>query len=263
MGRASRAKRIRRLNAGRSRSPGGGGQRVRWPEVGGPGVRLSSYTVTFEPLEEKEDKYKLPPEVGEQYPELHDLTLRQPAQAVPRLEALLERFPEVPKLYNLLAAAYARLGQVEKSDELTELNYRRAPDYFFARIGYAGVLVGRGQAEACEEVLGHSWDLKEIFPGREMFHVSEVMAFLSLVGRFNAAKGKLEVIPPIYEAMKKLAPEHPATEGMAKLALAAKLQQGLARLGLGARGRPRADGPFKQLPPAPPGGKTHPDGGPR
>src|SRR5688572_23727905 len=98
MGRASRAKRIRRLNAGGNRPP----------EGGAPGVRHSSYTITYEPLE---DKYKLPPEVDEQYTELHDLALGQPEQAVPRLEALLERFPDVPQLYNLLSAAYAGTGR--------------------------------------------------------------------------------------------------------------------------------------------------------
>ena len=226
MGRASRAKRMRRMNAGTSRRPAGGE----------PAVRLNSYTITYEPLE---DKYKLPPEVDEQYPDLHHLTLKHPQQAVPRLEALLERFPEVPQLYNLLSAAHAGAGRPEKSEELTELNYRKAPDYFFARIGYAGVLVGRGQLDAAEEVLGHSWDLKEIFPSREEFHVSEAMAYLSLVGRFIVAKGKLEAIPPIYEAMKKLDPEHPATAGMGKLAMAAKLQEGMARLKLGAAGRRR------------------------
>jgi tetratricopeptide (TPR) repeat protein len=252
MGRASRAKRIRRLNAGGNRPPEGGGPGVR------PGVRHSSYTITYEPLD---DKYKLPPEVDEQYPELHDLALRQPEQAVPRLEALLERFPDVPQLYNLLSAAYAGTGRPEKSDEVTELNYRKAPDYFFARIGYAGVLLGRGQAEAAEDVLGHTWDLKEIFPGREIFHVSEAMAFLSLVGRFNVDKGKWEAIPRIYEAMKKLAPEHPATQGMGKLAMAATLQQAMARLRAGRPGHPRADNRSKHRPPLPQRGKTDPDGG--
>jgi tetratricopeptide (TPR) repeat protein len=236
MGRASRAKRERRLNASGSQSARGGE----------PGVYLSSYTITYEPLEE--NIYKLPSEVDEQYPELHDLALRHPEQAISRLEPLLERFPDVPQLYNLLAAAYAGVGRREKSDELTELNYRKAPDYFFARIGYAGVLLERGQPDAAQDVLGGTWDLKQIFRGREVFHISEIKAYLALVARFNVAKDNLDAIPPIYEVMKKLAPGDALTDGLGRLTVAAKLREGLARLKLGSARR-RAGNASKHLPP--------------
>ncbi|MBN1935009.1 MAG: hypothetical protein JW934_10110 [Anaerolineae bacterium] len=63
-------------------------------------------------------------------------------------------------------------------------NYRRNPDYLFARLNYAELFLRRGDYERVAEILEHKFDLKLLYPRRNRFHVSEVSNFIGLVGLY-------------------------------------------------------------------------------
>ena len=65
---------------------------------------------------------------------LYALAQTRPRQAIPELETLLHTYPHVPNIYNYLSVAYSAAGEKEKAEHLVAENYRRHPDYLFARI---------------------------------------------------------------------------------------------------------------------------------
>src|SRR5437764_310936 len=77
---------------------------------------VTQYEITHEPMRDR--KWALPPEVQDQYEELHDLIMeKRAAEAIPRVEALLEAFANVPQLYNQLASAYSLVGNDARAEE--------------------------------------------------------------------------------------------------------------------------------------------------
>ena len=129
-------------------------------------VRVLKYEITTEPIEEPRYK-RLPDEVKEQIERLHFEAQKRPRQAIPELLDLIERYPDIPALYNFLNVAYANSGQMEKAKEAIRENYERNPDYLFARLNYAELYRSQGEYEKIAEIFEHKFDLKLLYPQRE------------------------------------------------------------------------------------------------
>ncbi len=67
----------------------------------------------------------------------------------------------------------------------------------------------------------HKYDLQELYPERDTFHVSEVINFYGVMAQFFIAKKQLDRADMYVNLLKKLDAEHPITrETSAKLLLA-------------------------------------------
>lgn len=186
------------------------------------------YEITEEPLEETQ--VRLTPEVESQYAELHELTVTNPAEAVPRLEHLIEKYPQIPVLKNWLSVAYQQTGREAESDAMGERLWREHPDYLFARISRAQVHLRRGELEKVSEVFGGKFDLKLMYPHRNVFHISEVVALYNVLGEWWCRKGEPDKAMIYLDSLQELAPDHPVTERLELLLMPQILEQAIKQM---------------------------------
>ncbi|MCF8037695.1 MAG: hypothetical protein K9K79_00115 [Desulfohalobiaceae bacterium] len=169
------------------------------------------YEITSEPIRDKQYK-RLPGRVKDAIEQLYQNAQRRPRQAIPELVDLLKKYPNLPMLYNYLSVAYAKTGQREKAEEVVRENYRRNPDYLFARLNYAELCRAQGEYEKIAEIFEHKFELKLLYPKRKRFHFSEVTNFMGLMGIYFVETGEREGAERYYEILKEIAPSNPRTK---------------------------------------------------
>jgi len=81
-----------------------------------------------------------------------------------------------------LAKAYSYVRNAAKMIEVVEENYRRNPDYLFAKINYAQICLQRGEIHKISIILDDKFDLKMLYPERNEFHVTEAVFFFGMPG---------------------------------------------------------------------------------
>ena len=197
-----RHRRRRRTGPGKVRHPASPGAKN--------AVFVSEYTITDEPILDRNFQ-KLPEDVQEQIQELHDLAKRSPRQAIPILEDLLEAYPHIPQVYNHLASAYANAGDTEKMNAVVLENYRRHPDYLFAKCNYAELCIQNAEFGKIPAIFSNNFDLKMLYPRRKVFHVSEVATFMGTVGFYFFKAGQHQTAQLCCDILRQVAPGHPLT----------------------------------------------------
>jgi len=179
---------------------------------------VSDCLITPEPVilpEEREDAFHgTPLELREQ---LHIDLISSPAAAISKMEPLLEQFPNSRMLLNWLQTAYATTGQMEKSDALIRRSYESHPTYLFARMNYCRLLMREDKLDEVKRLMEGKWDLKSMYPHRNVFHVSEFVAFASMAVEFYIRTRQMEAAISTYETLNKIAPDHPATRQIMKM----------------------------------------------
>ena len=178
-------------------------------------VRLISYQITSEPMEDIGPN-ALPPEVESQAERLYHLTNSQPAQAIPELQSWIERYPDAAKLSNFLCAAYQAIGDEANAERIARENYRRHPDYLFAKLNYASSCIQQGKLDEIPIIFNNTYDLSMLCPGREIFHISEFVGFMSVMVSYFLAKGDVGQARVYYKMLQEVAPDHPATRSLAR-----------------------------------------------
>lgn len=151
----------------------------------------------------------------------------RPRKAIPKIEKLIEKYPHIPSLYNYLSIAYNRLGQYEKSEATVMEQYRRDPDYLFARLNYAAICLHKEEYEKIPEIFDHKFDLKFLYPERNRFHISEVVNFMSVIGIYFSRTGNREVAQKYYDIIREIGPGYPATKMLKRELHPTLLQRGL------------------------------------
>jgi tetratricopeptide (TPR) repeat protein len=174
-------------------------------------VSLLPYEITTDPMPERRYQ-RLPRHVKEAIERLHDLAQRRPREAIPELREWLTQYPQLPLFYNYLSVAYSRAGRRQDAEAVIAENYRRHPDYLFARLNYAEVCLAQGNYARIAEIFAHQFDLRLLYPRRRRFHLSEVANFLGVIGLYFVAIGKRDVAERQYELLKHIAPEYPLTK---------------------------------------------------
>jgi tetratricopeptide (TPR) repeat protein len=174
------------------------------------GTYTIEYEVTSEPILDRDYK-RLPKKVQDAIERLHYESQRRPREAIPELLELIEKYPDVPVLYNYLGIAYSRSGQLEKAEATVRENYQRNPDYLFARLNYAEICLARGDYEKVAKILEHKFELKLLYPKRKRFHISEVINFMGLVGMYFLAIGKRDISEKYYGVLQQIGPDYPIT----------------------------------------------------
>lgn len=205
------AKKLRRRPAQERTTPKAAlQQEITTPEGEIRQVHLLSYTITSEPIEERMYK-RLPQQVKDDLTRLHYDAMRRPYQAIPELLALIEKYPHLPMLYNFLSVAYDRSGQSQRAEETIRRNYQQNPDYLFARLNLAEILLLRGAYEEIAELFEHKFDLKLLYPWRDVFHISEAANFIGFMGRYFLATGQRDVAERYYKVLEQLGPDFEVT----------------------------------------------------
>ena len=212
----------KRLKALRRRRRGGRLGELRssaLPSRLGRDLTLLSYTISFDALDLPE---VIDPIMERALPAgdreaLHALLHDAPAAAIPQLEVLVERFPGSRMLMNWLASAYSHVGDDEKAEHIIRLNFELHPDYLFARLAYAQRCLRRGDLDRVREVFEDKFDLKLMYPHRDVFHVSEFVAFCSVAVEYFMRTGETEAAHALFGALDDMCPDHPVTNQLRRV----------------------------------------------
>lgn len=178
------------------------------------------YTITDEPI----NLHKIPAEIENDVEELYFEIQHRPKDTINRLETLLENFPNIPQLYNYLSIAYSMVGDNKKAEEIIKNSFRENPDYLFGRINYAEICINKGDLHKIPEIFNNTYELKMLYPERDVFHVSEVVGFFGVTGLYFNAIGNNEQANVCLKTLKRLSPEHPFTNKLDKQIMLSSLK---------------------------------------
>jgi tetratricopeptide (TPR) repeat protein len=170
----------------------------------------TEYDITDEPLDNRVIK-KLPSQVQERIDDLYELAQRDPRQVIPELERLIATYPHVPTFFNYLSIAYLAAGDQEQATALVREAYRRHPQYLFAKVNYANLCLQQGEIGKVPGIFDHACDLKQLYPHRKRFHVSEFTGFAWVMCRYFCAINERDTAALYYQMLKHVAPRHPMT----------------------------------------------------
>jgi len=174
-------------------------------------VVLSEYEITEEPLENRHIK-RLPSQVQARMDDLYELAQHDPTQAIPELERLVTTYPHVPTFANYLSIAYLAAGDQEKATACVRETYRRHPQYLFAKVNYANLCLQQREIGKIPGIFAQTFDLKQLYPHRTRFHLSEFTGFAWVMCRYFCAIGERETAALYYQMLKQVAPKHPMTK---------------------------------------------------
>lgn len=174
-------------------------------------VCVTHYEITDEPIQ---DRYyrRLPHHVKDSVERLHQESQTKPREAIRELQEMLEQYPKLPQLYNYLAVAYSRIGELDKAEAITRASIQENPDYLFARLNYAEFCLIRKDYAKIPEIFDYKFDLQLLYPKRKRFHVSEVANFMGLMGLYFYEIHEREVAEKYHEILQAVAPDYPMTK---------------------------------------------------
>jgi tetratricopeptide (TPR) repeat protein len=171
----------------------------------------TEYDITDEPLDNRAIK-RLPSQVQARIDDLYELAQHDPRQAIPELERLVTTYPHIPTFANHLSIAYLAAGDQEHATACVWEAYRRHPQYLFAKVNYANLCLHQGEIEKVPGIFDHACDLKQLYPHRTRFHVSEFTNFAGVMCRYFCAIGEQNTAILYYQMLKQVAPRHPMTK---------------------------------------------------
>jgi tetratricopeptide (TPR) repeat protein len=193
-------------------------------------VRLISYEIAYEPLPEAAYD-RLPESVKDQLDGLHnELMAPNPKDRLVELLALIERYPDVPQIYNFLYTTYERLNDQRNARRVLEETLERFPDYLFGRIAYAAACLQQGETEKVPEIFENCFELQLLYPERQRFHISEVLGFHSAMAWYFCVREEPDVAKRYYELMRELEPDNPRTKFVKDLLRISRLGVSLKQL---------------------------------
>lgn len=116
--------------------------------------------------------------------EIHHKLMGQTSQSLEEIKAienqlheLIRAHPNNPIYYNYLAICAEEKNDLPLAMTITHNTLKKFPDYLFAKINYASILLQANEQGEAAKVLGGSSSLTEMFPNRNTFHASEVLSF--------------------------------------------------------------------------------------
>lgn len=180
-------------------------------------TRYGTYQITSNAMPANEMD-ALPAEVNKELTKIH-ASIRKgkcSKSSIKKLEELHQRFPQVKVIANFLSNTYSFLRH-PKSDEFVEQMYKLYPDYLFACTNYADLCLRKGDTKTVKKIFKGDFDLRLLYPDRDLFHLSEFLAISSLACHYFAQIGDNEKVLTHYKVMHDLAPEHPVIKSTKKL----------------------------------------------
>jgi tetratricopeptide (TPR) repeat protein len=191
-------------------------------------LRLESFQITSDPLTPEQSKDTFPPPSKKDenlLSQLHE-TLKEHPEAIDsencdyfrQLHALRSKYPDNPKILNYIANGYQRLGLDDKTERLVAETYEKFPEYLFAIAAQANIYLDAGCPEKALKVFKGVYTLKSLYPHRDVFHISEVMAFAFLMIRYFCIKQNIKQAEIHLEMLKKLlVKDHPLLQKAQKM----------------------------------------------
>jgi hypothetical protein len=93
----------------------------------------------------------------------------------------------------------------------------------FARVNYANICMTRGEYDKVPELLGETFDIMALYPGRKRFHITEVVSFFRTAGLYFAGIGEIEKAKKFLEILKGIDPGGDAAKDLRRKIFYARL----------------------------------------
>jgi tetratricopeptide (TPR) repeat protein len=191
---------------------------------------------TDEPTEE-ENQAKMPQSDKEKlraiYKRLHD----SPENNLPILLELKEKYPLVPSIYNYIGITYTVMQQWDRLQNILDETIRKFPGYLFGKTAFADYYLRKEDPRRIPLIFDKKLELSLLYPERDVFHVSEVRAFYSVIGAYYARINKTARALYCYFLLEEIAPDHLTTERVGNEILCAEMEK--MRLKMSKAGRMR------------------------
>lgn len=128
---------------------------------------------------------------------------------IQKLRRLIKKHPRNPQLKNYLTTAYHQLGEHDKAMEFNEKLLKAHPNYFFALVNKANHYETTKEFDKMADLMGVGFDLKILYPDREVFHISEFMIMQSLAVSYFTWTGDRKQADLRLKLMKDVEQDHP------------------------------------------------------
>jgi hypothetical protein len=161
---------------------------------------------------EEENLAKMPLRDKERLWDIYDRVREAPSEVLPELLTLQRQYPDVPAIYNYIGLAYFYNHQDRKYFETLLETTERFPEYLFGKTSLAEYYLNNNEHHKVPKILDGKFELSLHYPTVDMFHVSEVRSFFSVVGTYFARVNNLARALYHYRVLTDIAPDHPATK---------------------------------------------------
>jgi hypothetical protein len=192
---------------------------------------LSEFEISFDRIENNWNKI-VTPKLDEELQILYREIPINPSESIVKLEKLKIQYSNIPKIDNFLSIAYSMNGNEEKSELIIKESYEKFPDYLFSRLNYAEVCLSNGEFDKIPIILDHKFDLKLLYPKRNKFHVSEVIGFYGIVGKYSFCIGKENSLRVCYDLLKILNKRHKNTIILKKMLRLVRIKKLFSIIGI-------------------------------
>ncbi|MFA5655999.1 MAG: hypothetical protein WDA37_04575, partial [Dysgonamonadaceae bacterium] len=146
---------------------------------------------------------------------------------VRKLLDAIEKYPENPKLKNFLSVIYEKIGDTEKASATNQWIISEHPDYLFGKLNLAIEYYDKKEYHKMPEIMGETMELKDLYPTRKAFDISEVISFYRCAVLYFIAIGDLEQAEVRVELMQELAPDSDHTDVASNQLMIARLEANL------------------------------------
>lgn len=143
---------------------------------------------------------------------------------IPALVKAVKRCPENPTLKNHLMLAYKMAGRDRMADAVLKELAKNHPDYLFTRIELALRTLRKDNLGGAVKLLGPDLDIRKVMPERDVFHVTELRHFYTLVALIHARRGDLETALGIQMALHEIYPDENSDELILRTIMAGKME---------------------------------------
>ena len=113
--------------------------------------------------------------------------------------------PEFQSAYSGLLAAYKKQGRTEEANQLAEEMFARFPDYFFAQIAIAELLLAQDNVADARQMLAPLLATKEL-------HISEFRALANVYVNLCLQDGRKNEARSWLGFWESVEPDHPALD---------------------------------------------------
>lgn len=100
------------------------------------------------------------------------------------LKKAIIKYPDTPLFYDLLYTVYGFDEQFDKVEEIILEMYKRFPDYLYAMVVYANLLIDTDKLDEVLTVFKGKLDLNELYPDRKKFYNVEASTYYACMCRY-------------------------------------------------------------------------------
>jgi len=169
-------------------------------------LKLLSYKISFEPLEEIDDKTS-----DFNYQLLQDAN-KGKRGIIEKLKKIIADKHDDPVYKNYLYVAYKTQGRNQEARDILQKTIDQHPDYLFGKLNLAGEYLYDEEYEKIPQVMGEFMEIKALYPERDEFHVTEVISFFRIATHYFIEIEEWEQAERRLEIMKKIDPDDPTIE---------------------------------------------------